>query len=290
MPRLPPLNALRAFDAAGRRLSFRAAAEDLGVTQAAVAQQVRKLESHLGVVLFDRLPNGLALTHAGRSYHGGIADGFAKLQAATDQLSPKPGKVTISVTPTFASKWLIPNLPDLSAAHPDIDLRILATEAVSSFHSEGIDLAIRQGTPPFGASLEATLLFRQEIIAVAAPSLIRKFSSTSNDNTLSSMPKIHDAHDMWPTFLDELGIRDTSSRNLRLSQTALALDAAVSGQGVALVSRFFAARDLQQGHLVEVTATSLERDQHFYLLTPRKAPKNHAVSKVKSWLKAHADG
>ena len=135
MPNLPPLNSLRAFDAAGRRLSFRAAADDLGVTQGAVAHQVRQLEAHLDVVLFERVPKGLRFTSAGRSFHARIAKVFEDLRSATAELKPEPNKVLISVTPSFAAKWLIPNLPDFSREHPDVDLRIMATENVSSFYS-----------------------------------------------------------------------------------------------------------------------------------------------------------
>lgn len=172
MDQIPPLNALRAFDVAGRHLNFRAAAGELGVTQGAVAQQVRLLEANLGIALFERLPKGLAFTPAGRGYHARVAAAFADLRAATDILRPEAEKILISVTPTFAAKWLLPNLPDFAATHPGIDLQVLATEKVSRFHGDGIDLAVRQGQPPFGASLEATLLFRQEIIAVAAPLLL----------------------------------------------------------------------------------------------------------------------
>jgi LysR family glycine cleavage system transcriptional activator len=149
MAQLPPLNALRAFDAAGRHLNFRAAADEMGVTQGAVAQQLHLLEAHLGVPLFDRLPKGLAFTSPGRGYHTKVAAAFTDLRSATDILRPEPGKVLVSVTPTFAAKWLIPILPEFSAAHPEIDLRILATEKVSSFYGDGIDLAVRQAQLPF---------------------------------------------------------------------------------------------------------------------------------------------
>ncbi|HAR50459.1 MAG TPA: LysR family transcriptional regulator, partial [Roseovarius nubinhibens] len=95
-----------------------------------------------------------------------------EMRQATAALRPTPGRVTISVTPSFAAKWLIPNMAGLAERHPDVDLRILATEKVSSFHGDGIDLAVRQGRPPFGASIEAVLLFAQELIAVAAPELL----------------------------------------------------------------------------------------------------------------------
>ncbi len=289
MTLLPPLNGLRAFDVAGRRLSFRAAADEMGVTQGAVAQQIRQLEAHLGITLFDRLPKGLALTPAGRSYHERIAGAFADLRSATAQLKPEPGKVLISVTPTFASKWLIPNLPDFSDKHPDIDLRILATEKVSSFNSDGIDLAIRQGTPPFGAALSATLLFKQDLIAVAAPKLVKGARLPIEPEMLSSLPKIHDTHNLWPKVLTELAISDQSKRGLRLSQTALAVDAAISAQGVALVSRFLVAADIAIGNLLEIGQSATAGEQDFYLLKQRNSASNAAIETVVSWLTSQAE-
>lgn len=286
---LPPLNGLRAFDVSGRRLNFRAAADEMGVTQGAVAQQVRQLEAHLGITLFERLPKGLALTPAGRSYHERIAQAFAELRSATAQLKPENGKVLISVTPTFASKWLIPNLPDFSNRHPEIDLRILATEKVSSFHSDGIDLAVRQGSPPFGAALDATLLFRQNLIAVVAPKLVQTARPPYSDETLAHLPKIHDTHDLWPKVLSEWGIGDQSKRGLRLSQTALAVDAAISGQGVALVSRFLVANDIAAGTLLEIGQLISVGAQDFYLLTLRKTASNAAIETVVSWLTSQAN-
>ena len=288
MTKLPPLNSLRAFDVAGRFLNFRAAADDLGVTQGAVAQHVRQLEAQLGVQLFERLPKGLAFTAAGRSYHLSVAAAFEALGAATDQLTPTPDKVTVSVTPSFAAKWLIPNLPDLAAKHPDIDLRILATEKVSSFHSDGIDLAVRQGTPPFGAALQAHLLFRQEVIAVAAPRLIGGRDLPLSADDVAALPKLHDTHDLWPAFLAMCDIKAERSNGLRLSQTSLAMDAALFGQGAALVSRFLVAQDLEVGRLVEVGATWDADGKDFYVLVPRTAKNNEAVVKVMTWLTARS--
>lgn len=288
MTDLPPLNSLRAFDAAGRRLSFRAAADELGVTQGAVAQQVRQLEAHLDVILFERVPKGLAFTSVGRSFHSRIAGVFADLRAATAELKPEPNKVVVSVTPTFAAKWLIPNLPDFTATHPDIDLRIMATDKVSSFHSDGIDLAVRQGSPPFGASLDVTLLFKQTLIAVASPTLAGLGGHSLDPETLSKQPKIHDTHDLWPGYLAFLGVQDQSPRGLRLSQTSLAVDAAIAGQGVALVSRFLVAQDIEAGRLVEVGETWEAGGNDFYVLTPRTGNNNGSVSAVVSWLKARS--
>ena len=289
MSQLPPLNGLRAFDVAGRFLNFRAAADELGVTQGAVAQHVRQLEAHLGMPLFERLPKGLAFTSAGRSYHASVAAAFDALRSATDQLKPEPGKVLVSVTPTFAAKWLIPNLPEFSAKHPEIDLRILATEKVSSFHSDGIDLAVRQGKPPFGASLDAHLLFRQEIIAVAAPSRVGGHILPASPQAISSMPKLHDAHDLWPKFLRSLDIEDKGGRGLRLSQTSLAVDAALFGQGVALVSRFLVAAEIAAGRLIQITPQTLSGEQDFYLLATRKPKQNPAIDAVVAWFLDRAE-
>ncbi|WP_293576690.1 LysR substrate-binding domain-containing protein [Phaeobacter sp.] len=280
MTELPPLNSLRAFDAAGRRLSFRSAADELGVTQGAVAQQVRQLEAHLEVVLFERVPKGLAFTSVGRRFHNRIASAFADLRSATSELKPEPNKVLISVTPTFAAKWLIPNLPDFAAAHPDVDLRIMATERVSSFHSDGIDLAVRQGSPPFGASLDATLLFKQSLIAVAAPQFADNGGALLEPETLAKQLKVHDAHDQWPSYLAHLGTQDQSPRHLHLSQTSLAVDAAIAGQGVALVSRFLVAHDLASGRLVEVGPAWDASGSDFYILIPRTAKRNGTVVNV----------
>ncbi|MDU9003487.1 LysR substrate-binding domain-containing protein [Sedimentitalea todarodis] len=288
MTQLPPLNGLRAFEAAGRRLTFRAAAEDLGVTQGAVAQQVRQLEAHLGLLLFERLPKGLALTPSGRSYHAHIATAFDDMRRATDSLKPEPGDVRISVTPTFAAKWLIPNLPGFSALHPDIDLQILATERVSSFHSDGIDLAIRQAPPPFGAALYAIRLFRHEIMAVAAPALIENHSVPLDRDAIAHLPKLHDAHDLWPAFLKRLNVRDQSGHGLRLSQTTLAVDAALSGQGIALVSHFLVARDISAGHLVQVIPDIMPGQHDFHLLVERKSRRNPAIEAVIAWLTSEA--
>lgn len=286
---LPPLNGLRAFEAAGRSLNFRAAAEELGVTQGAVAQQVRGLEAQLGMPLFERHSKGLEFTASGRSYHTQVAAAFSMLREATESLRPQADKVLISVTPTVASKWLIPNLPSLADKNPDLDLRILATERVSSFQSDGIDLAIRQGNPPFGAALDATLLFRQEIVAVASPGLLQGHVLPLAPGTLGRLPKIHDSHRLWPAFMALFSIKTADSRGLQLSQTALALDAAVEGQGVALASRFLVQKEMSSGQLVQVTDKTLHGRSDFYLLSKRDE-RRAAVLTVLHWIRGLAAG
>ncbi len=289
MTQLPPLNALRAFEVAGRCLNFRLAADEMGVTQGAVAQQVRLLEAHLGVQLFERLPKGLAFTATGRGCHAHVASAFGELRTGTATLRPDPGNVLVSVTPTFAAKWLIPNLPAFSEAHPDVDLRILATEKLSNFQGDGIDLAIRQAQPPFGASLEVFRMFRQDVIAVAAPRLLAASETPQDPAVLERLPKLHDAHNLWPEFLKRVGLEDRSGRGLRLSQAALTIDAAVAGQGVALADRFLAAREIEAGQLLQVTSASLRGEQDFYLLADRRKKRRPTVEIVFQWFVSKAE-
>lgn len=281
LARLPPLNGLRAFEVAARHLNFRLAAEELGVTQGAVAQQVRGLEAQLGLQLFSRQNRALALTEAGRGYVANIRKAFELIADATEVLRPEPAHLTISVTPTFATRWLIPRLPDFNAAHPGIDLRIVASDRIANFQTDAVDLAVRYGRPPFGPGLTAELLFDQTIIAVASPQVAEGLATRLNGLTL-----LHDSHDLWPQFLSATFPRGAPpvQKNTRFNQTSLAIEAAIAGQGLALASRFFVVEDLVSGKLVQVLGAEFRTDSDFYLVAPRK-PRNVAlVQAVRGWL------
>lgn len=286
--RLPPLNALRAFEAASRHLNFRLAAEELGVTQGAVAQQVRGLEAVLGLKLFDRRARTIALTEPGRSYVSNISRAFELISNATDALRPEPRHLTISVTPTFASRWLIPRLPEFTEAHPDVDLRILATERVSNFQTDAVDLAVRYGRPPFGPGLDADLLFEQVVVAVASPLLIEKLGPPDEPENLKNYALLHDSHDFWPQFLDAAfpGGSAVSAKNIRFNQTSLAIEAAVAGQGLALASLFFVKHDLESYRLFRPFKTELRLGADYYLVSPRKSRYPAAVREVREWMSA----
>lgn len=284
--RLPPLTSLRAFEVAARHLNFRLAAEELGVTQGAVAQQVRGLEADLRVKLFDRLPRSLALTDAGRAYQADVRRAFELLAEATANLRPQPRHLTISVTPTFASKWLIPRLADFSAAHPDIDLRISASDRLANFQSDAVDLAVRYGRPPFGPGLTADLLFDQDLIVVASPDFLSRQGTPATAGQVVGLPLLHDAHNFWPQYLEQAlgGPPTLGPRNIRFNQTALAIDAALAGQGLALVARFFVEGDLAAGRLIQVFPASLQGSGSFYLVAPRKSRQPAALAAVRDWL------
>jgi LysR family transcriptional regulator, glycine cleavage system transcriptional activator len=286
MRRLPSLNGLRAFEAVTRHLNFRLAAQELGVTQGAVAQQIRALEAELGMKLFERRPRTLVPTEAGHSYAPNIRRAFEMMQEATEALRPQGKQITISVTPTFASKWLIPRLPDLTDAHPDIDLRIVATDRIADFQTDGVDLAVRLGRPPFGADLNADLLFRQVVVAVGSPLLIEKLGRPEESDNLSRYPLLHDAHNLWPRFLESIGSAGASleKKNIRFNQTALAIDAAIAGQGLALASSLFVQDNLTSGRLIRLFGEGLRLGLDFYVVAPCRPRHAQSVKKVTEWL------
>lgn len=285
-PTLPPLNALKVFEAVTRHLNFRLAAEELGVTQGAVAQQIRGLESSLGLKLFDRLPRTLALTGAGAGYAVSVRQAFELIDEATRALRPEPDRLTLSVTPTFASRWMLPRLPAFTAAWPDIDLRVLASERLVQFHHEGVDLAVRYGRPPFGAGLDATLLFSQSVVAVVSPELLAESGDPQDRDNCQRYVLLHDGHHLWSAFLSYLFPRSTlqHQHHLRFNQTALALEAAISGQGVALTSPHFVENDLARGRLVPAFPQQMSVDAGWYLVSPQRPREQASVQAVRAWL------
>ncbi|MGE7994016.1 LysR substrate-binding domain-containing protein [Pseudomonas sp. NPDC089554] len=287
-PSLPPLNALRVLEVVSRHLNFRLAAQELGVTQAAVAQQVRGLEANLGLPLFERLPRGLGLTDAGRAYSASVRAALAMIDDATRLLRPAAQHLTVSVTPTFAAKWLMPRLGHFAEAHPDIDLRLLASDRLSHFHTDGVDLAVRHGQPPFGTGLNAELLMAPPIVAVASPALLAQKGKPSDFESLQRFTQLHDAHDFWPlvsaTLFQQPGA--STAKHMRFNQTSLAVEAAINGQGIALASLAFVDEDIANGRLVQVFDRQLALDKGFYLVWPRKARASEALAVVRAWLMA----
>ena len=284
---LPSLNALRAFEAASRHLNFRLAAEELGVTQGAIAQHVRGLEEQLGLKLFSRQARGLALTSNGAMYATSLRQAFELMAQATQQLRPEPLGLSLSVTPSFAAKWLVLRLPRFTSRYPEIELRILATERLAHFQTDAIDLAVRFGKPPFGPGLNEELLMDDVLIPVASPALLQRLGKLEPDNPrLSEYVLLHDAHNRWHRYLECCDIPAAlhPSKGLRFNQTSLVIDAAVAGQGVALVHEAFVQGEREAGRLVKVSDHPLRTGAGFYLVFPRKGQHPESVAKVRDWL------
>ena len=192
---LPPLNALKAFEAAARHLSVKLAAEELSVTPGAVSQMLKALESHLGVKLFERVTRGIYLTDAGRDYLPSIRNAFRQIAQASRRIADSAGDtgtLTVSVTPFFASAWLVPRMKSFQDAHPDIDLQIIASNTLVDFSREGVDVAVRHGLGHY-SGLRSDRVVAVEMVAVAAPSLVESRGLPSKPEDLIGWPKVHDA-------------------------------------------------------------------------------------------------
>jgi LysR family glycine cleavage system transcriptional activator len=274
------------FECAARHLNFRIASEELCVTQGAVAQQVRALEEALGVKLFDRLPRALALTDAGQRYLKPVQRALSMIADATLDLKPRKTVITISVTHSFATKWLIPRLGRFSDANPDVEVQVLATNNLANFQSDGVDLAVRQTKPPFGAGLQGDLLFPVKLFAVCSPSLLAEGKPLQTVQDLPQHVLLHDAHGMWPVFLEYAGVQTDFSilRSVKFSYASLAIDAAIAGQGIALASEPLIEDDLASGRLSRPFEVNLADELGFFLVYPRTPRRPDNVRSMRDWL------
>lgn len=280
---VPNLNSLRMFDAAARHLNFRLAAEEMHVTQGAVAQQVRRLEGELGLKLFERKARGLALTDVGRAYFVPVSRALATIDEATLKLRPQSAQVRLSVTPSFASKWLVPRLGVFERDHPDIDLQVLASEGLADFRLDGIDLAVRQGRPPFGDDLETKLLSRLDLLAVCSPEYARNADPIHRLDDFTAHRLIQDGHNHWDRLLEGAG-STTPCRKMRFNQAALAMDAAANGQGIALVPRLLALADMKRGKLVALWSDTQKLQHGYYIVSPNNRKHKAIIDRVTGWL------
>lgn len=287
MTPLPNLNALRAFEAAGRHLNFRAAAQELGVTQGAVAQQVRGLEARLGLRLFERLPRGLRFTEDGRRYHAPLVRAFGLIAEATEAVAGHGRRLSVSVTPSFASKWLVPRLGGFAVEYPEIAVQVDASERLANFQSDGIDVAVRQGRPPFGPGLTAEPLFAAQSVAVCAPGLKAGPPPLVRVSDLAGHALLVDAHGLWPLYLEGAGA-PRPRQVMEFSQASLAIDAAIAGQGVALADLPLVADALAAGRLVRAFDHALPARHGFYIVTPRRPRQPELVEKMTGWLLGQA--
>ncbi|OIN12231.1 LysR substrate-binding domain-containing protein [Oceanisphaera psychrotolerans] len=249
MTRKPKLESLRMFEVAARRLNFRLVAEELALTQSAVAQRVRQLEQDLGVALFVREPRGLALTARGRHYHATISQALSMIDEATRALSSEGTRLTLSVPPSFAAKWLVPRLHDFRQAYPHLDLQLEASERLADFQTDDVDFAVRLGVPPFGNGLHWELLTGLNLCLVCSPDYLAGHGGEIDSDELAAHTLISDAHDHWAALPRRMP-GQARATTLRVSHTSLAIDAASAGQGLALAPGILVSRGIREGTLI----------------------------------------
>ncbi len=291
--RLPPLNALRAFTVAARHGSLSRAAEELHVTPAAVSHQVKALEDQLDIALFIRGHRSLTLTEAGRALLPGLQAGFEQLAEAVARLhalrSDRP--LTVSANMSFCGKWLIPHLDRFRRLHPDIDIRLDASNELTDFATDGVDVAIRYGGGAY-PGLASHRLWPAQVFPVCSPRLPTPERPLAKPEDLRHHTLLHAdwfAHSVawpdWRMWLKSAGVANVDgSRGLQFNQTAHAIQAAVEGHGVALASSLLVADDLAAGRLVRPFELTVDVDFTFYLVYPRARAEDPKVVAFRDWL------
>lgn len=287
--RLPPLTALRAFDAAARHMSFAKAADELSVTPAALSFQIKSLEDHLGAPVFRRLNRAIELTEAGLALVPGTRDGFASLTAAWRSVRRVTDTSTITVTagPAFTAKWLAPRMFAFAQDHPDIELRFTATLRLLDFARDDVDVAIRFGMP-HDEDVFARSIIREWVTPMMSPELaatIRKPEDLANATLLHQddisflKPSIQ-----WPAWFAAAGLGTPPAGGLRFSQADHAQDSALTGTGVMLGRVSLAARDLAEGRLVMPFDLSLTTEAHYRLICANGAEKRPHIKAFLDWI------
>ncbi|MGB8400461.1 transcriptional regulator GcvA [Bradyrhizobium sp.] len=292
MPRhLPPLNALKAFEAAARSESFTRAAEELCVTQGAVSHQVKLLEATLGIKLFSRDRQQLAITEAGREYLNVVRDALDRIAAGTDRLVQRQnaGVLTVSTSPDFAAKWLVYRLGRFAEAHPGIDLRVSATMHHVDFAREDVDVAVRHGDGNWGG-LDAVRLCTEQLFPVCSPKLMSGRNRIAKPSDLLKFPLLHlDDWKAWSKWFDAAGVVDADIRHgTALNRASMLIDAAIDGQGVALARTTLAAWDLINGRLVRPFNLSLKLSRTYWVVCPKATSMKPKIKTFRDWLLAEA--
>ncbi|MGH1539887.1 MAG: transcriptional regulator GcvA [Arenicella sp.] len=293
MTRLPPLNSLRAFESAGRCLSFSKAADELNVTPGAISQQIRSLEDFLGTALFKRYHRVIVLTDAGQLCLPLVSEGFKCLSEAVQTVKKyeEDASLTITSSASFISKWLIPRLDKFKQKHPDIDVRIDVSNRIVDLAHEDIDLAIRFGRDEF-TDLEATLLFSYSLIPVCSPNLINKGNTLQDLSDIQNYTLLHGQYDEmdpswpdWTMWLATAGAEDVdTSHGIYFNQGDMLLEAAIEGQGIALVGELLAANDIASGRLVQPFKMSMPVDLSYYFVSTVSKSINAKVIAFREWV------
>lgn len=291
--KLPPLTALRAFEAVARHRSMARAAEELHVTPAAVSQQIKQLEDVLGQPLFKR-GKSLRLSDAADAVLPLLTDAFDRLERAAAQLrsGASDGPLVVSTPPAFAARWLVPRLDDFQTRHPEIELRLLATRRLVDFPLEDVDCAVRFGDGNY-PGLMVERLMPEAIIPVAAPALAAGIATVAD---LISKPLLNDewhtgnmAFPDWETWLVSQGVKpDTPLRIKHFGESNLTIQAAISGLGVALVWRTLVEEDLKTGRLVWLLDRTTATRMAYHLVMPPARAGFARVIAFRTWLQEMA--
>jgi LysR family glycine cleavage system transcriptional activator len=287
---LPPLNALRAFEATARHLSMKEAAVELSVTPGAISQLVRGLEQRLGTPLFRRNNRALVLTEAGQSYFTPIRHAFRQIAEATRRLqaAPNAGVLTVSAPPAFAESWLVPRLGTFRAQHAAIELNIATTRRLANFIADGVDVAIRHGLGSY-PGLRCDRIATIAMIPVCSRRFIAALPHRPRTPAdLLHLSLLHDAERQdWALWFQAQGVTDvghTASTGISFDDQMLLIRAAASDQGIALVTETLARRELDLGNLLRVLDVAWPQEFAYWLVCPRPTAEQPKIVAFRDWL------
>jgi LysR family transcriptional regulator, glycine cleavage system transcriptional activator len=290
--RLPPLNALKAFEAAARHESFTRAGEELCVTQGAVSHQVKALEEELGIKLFNRERQRLVITEAGREYLMVLRDALDRIAVGTERLLQRQnsGVLTVSTSPDFAAKWLVHRLGRFAESHAQIDLRISATLHHVDFAREDVDVAVRHGDGDW-PGLDAVRLCPEELFAVCSPKFLAGRTRLKKPADVLKVPLLHlDDRKTWARWLDAAGVTHGElSQGPVLNRASMVIDAAADGQGVALARTMLASWDLINGRLMRPFAQTVRIARTYWVVCPKATASLPKIRLFREWLLGEAD-
>ena len=285
--RLPPLNALRAFEASARQLSFTRAAEELFVTQAAISHQIKSLEDFLGIKLFMRKNRALLLSEEGQAYYLDIKEVFSTINDATERLLARgaKGAITVSLQPSFAIQWLVPRLNAFNLLHPDIDVRIKAVDQPESSLTEDVDVAIYYGRGHW-ADIHAEQLQKEYLIPVCSPLLLQGKKPLDKVEDLINHTLLHDTSRRdWKRWFKQVNVKATNVNHGPIfSHSAMVVQAAMHGQGVALAHSFLAKPDIDAGRLICPFEDVLESKNAYYVVCRDRQVDLGKIAAFREWV------
>src|SRR5712671_3947298 len=288
--RLPPLNALKAFEAAARSESLTRAAQELCVTQGAVSHQVKALEATLGIKLFNRERQRLVITEAGREYLSVVRDAFDRIAVGTERLVQRQssGILTVSTSPDFAAKWLVHRLGRFAESHPETDLRVSATADQVDFAREDVDLAVRHGDGRW-PGLDVVRLCSEQLFQVCSPKLVAGRNRITTAADLLKFPLLRlDDWKTWTRWFEAAGVNKPVAHGPILNRASMLIDAAVDGQGIALARTALAAWDIINGRLVQPIKVSLRLSNTYWIVCPKTTARTPKIVMFRDWLLAEA--
>jgi LysR family glycine cleavage system transcriptional activator len=281
------MNTLRAFEAAARNLSFTLAAEELHITQAAVSHQIKVLEQALGVRLFRRLNRAIRLTEEGQEFVGEVRKALNHLATAVEKLAAPDagGPLTVSVLPSFASKWLVPRLGRFRDKHPEIDVRISPSTQLTDFRRDDVDLVVRYGKGEY-EGLQSVRLMTEDIFPVCSPALLNGPNALRVPEDLRRHTLLHDdGYVDWTMWLLVAGVSGIDPRQGPFfTDSAFVIQAAAEGQGVALARGALAAGDIAAGRLIKPFDIAIPTEYAYYVLSPKATSHHPKIAAFREWL------